>query len=150
MSADPTSMPAVSSWRTAPPRVKRASRLLLAYAGVVLAGMLWHAVETEFTQLSDLLRGLLRVAGITAIALWLPSLDRKAWWVAVSVSVVLAAIGLFGMVAVGYAAIQGDASLLTLLTRIVVPVYLLGHAAVILMQKDTRAHFGDARAVGSS
>ena len=142
-------MNVLSLWRAAPPPVKKASGLVLSYAVLVLMGTLWFAIETDFSQLRELGRGLLRAGGMAAIALWLPTLDKRAWWFAVMVCAVLVALGLVGIATVAFAGIRGDGASAGLLLRIAVPVYLLGQAAFVLVRKPTRALFRSACALAA-
>ena len=125
----------------APGTVKRASLLMLSYAVVVLIGTVWFAVQTDFSQTKELFRGLVRVAGISGLAFWLLTLDKRAWWLSIGACSFLAILGVIGIVTLGFAGLAYDTSLLWFVLKLVVPVYLLGHAVLILAKRETRDLF---------
>lgn len=123
-----------------PGSVNNVRWLLLLYAGAVLLGTLAFAMDTGFMEKREFLRGLVRVAGISYLAWWLPSLDRRAWWVSTLACGILAAIGIGTLM---LSLIAGGANGLTLwaATKVALPIYALTHAFIILMRRETRVHF---------
>lgn len=125
----------------APAKVKQASLLMLSYAAAILIGTVLFAVKTDFTHSKELIRGLVRVAGISYLAFWLLKLDKRAWWFAVVACAVFASFGVVGILTLGFVGIAHDASVFSLLLGVILPTYFLGHATLILVQRETRELF---------
>lgn len=123
-----------------PVSVTKVRRLMLLYAAAILLSTLVFAVDTGFMEKRELFRGLLRVAGFSYLAWWLPSLDKRAWWTSVIACGLLSAIGLVALLLV-VVGLDNGSSVLWALAKMAVPLYALGHAFLILVQSETRWHF---------
>ena len=129
-----------------PVPVKRASFLMLLYAGVIFISTTWFALQTDFSHREELFRGLVRVAGMTGLAFWLLTLDKKAWWLSIAACGFLAVLGVVGILTLGFAGVAYDTSLLWVVLNVAVPVYLLGHTTLLLAKRETRRVFGVSKA----
>ena len=130
----------------APASVKRASILMLLYAAFILTTTTWFALQTDFSHREELFRGLLRVAGITGLAFWLLTLNKNAWWFSIVACGLLAALGVIGILMLGFAGVVYDTTLLWLILKVAAPVYFLGHATLLLAKRETRQVFGVSKA----
>ncbi len=125
----------------APVQVKRASFLLLSYAFLVLIGTVSYAYESGGEDSRELIRGLVRVGGISYIAWWLLSLKKEAWWFAVGACGFLSALGVFGVGALLYAGSSLSSDFYLMGLKLIAPLYFLLHAFLILVREDTRSLF---------
>lgn len=130
----------------APAAVKRAMILMLLYAASILIITAWFALQTGFSHGEELLRGLIRVAGITGLAFWLLTLNKNAWWLSIVACGLLAALGVIGILAIGFAGAAYDTTLLWLIPKLAAPVYFLGHATLLLARRESRQAFGVSKA----
>jgi len=125
----------------APADVKKASLLIASYALVVLLGVVIAVVQVGIPEPTQTFRGLLRVLGMSCIAWWLLSLDKRAWWFAVVLIGFFLGIAAFGLVLMlYYGGISNDLVISTFL-KLALPLYLLTHALILLVQKTTRQYF---------
>lgn len=121
--------------------VKNASLLLATYAVWVLVGTVWYAVDTDFENTKELIRGLIRFGGVTYVAWWLLTLDKRAWWFAVAASGFFSSMGVLAIAMFIYIGSTYDSIFLVMIVKLLVPLYLLIHALIILCKKETRAQF---------
>lgn len=131
-----------SSINAAPEQVKRIFALVLAYVGFVLASTLWFAFQSEVVDMGELVRGLLRVLGMSALAYWLLGMSKPAWWVSVVVCGVLSVIGIAALVMLGIVGVMYGKPVMVNLLVLVIPAFLLSYATVLLLKRDTRVLFG--------
>ena len=128
--------------KTIPINVRLASRLILIYAIWVMIGALWFAFTTNFADMKWFLRGVLRFAGMTYLGLWLLTLNKQAWRFCVGACLFFLTMSALGISAMLYVAIaHNQQESLWVLLKFIFPIYLLGHAAVLLLKKETRSQF---------
>lgn len=124
-----------------PTSIKNVRRLMLLYVAVILIGTIIYAFDTGFVDKRELFRGMLRAAGFSYLAWWLPSLDKRAWWASVIACGVLAVLGLGALLLLPDLGAASNSAVLWTTLKVAVAVYALAHAFIILMQSETRNNF---------
>ncbi|KJS31028.1 MAG: hypothetical protein VR64_13175 [Desulfatitalea sp. BRH_c12] len=124
-----------------PAEVKRASKLIITYAVVVMLGALWHGFSSDFVDSKGFIRAIFRFIGMSYIGWWVLSMDKKAWWFGIISCAVLLVFGIVGIGFLLFADVTHDSKFLWLVVNVFFSVYLLGHAVLILIRGSTRNHF---------
>ena len=125
----------------APPPIKKAAGLIVAYGFFVLVGAIWFALESDFSDMRGFTRAVVRFGGLSITAWGLVSLQKWAWWLAVSLCGFFFIMGLIGVVALGILVTEHNMGALRQILSLGVPLYLLGHALFILLQPSIRQWF---------
>ncbi|MGE0087178.1 MAG: hypothetical protein AB7S75_22465 [Desulfococcaceae bacterium] len=127
-----------------PSEVKTASLLIISYGITVIILALWYGITNNFYDIKDYVRPIGRFIAMVCIGWWLLSLDKKSWWFAIISCLWLFLFGVIGLVSLliaSFSTSEYDLNFLWLGIRVIIPVYLLGHAGFILSKKATRNYF---------
>ncbi|HEX5830860.1 MAG TPA: hypothetical protein VFY16_07775 [Gemmatimonadaceae bacterium] len=129
-----------SSSRSAPPVVRIAATLLVAYGVVVVLNAALLQSAAGWAEWRDFPRALVRLGGMSLVAWGLLRGVRPAWWVAVVLGLLWFGAGVVtvGLMATGYAplALPGASLLFVSLS-----LALLGAAVATLLTPGGRAPF---------
>lgn len=124
-----------------PFNIKKASLLMATYGFWILIWAIWFAFDTNFENSKELFRGIVRFAGMTYLAWWLLSLNKKSWWFAIGACGFFATMGFIGIISFIYLGVTTDRTYLLILLKLLVPTYLLSHVFAILINPKNRKLF---------
>lgn len=126
--------------KNAPAEVKRASALIFVYAFAVLTTLAISLISEGITDSYQTMRAVSRTVVMSYLAWSLLSLDRRIWWITTILIGVILSIAAFSFsLAIFYGGLE--TSVLGMIAKAVLPMYLLGHAFLILVRPETRRHF---------
>jgi hypothetical protein len=127
----------------APPNVKKIVGLLSGYAIIVAVVTIAFGLQTGFSDRRELAQGVIRFAGVLTMAWWLLSGQKAAWWFTLIVCLLMSCLGILGILLLSLLVLTDTADVWSHLISLIVSVYLLTHASILLLNRETRDFYAN-------
>jgi len=125
----------------APLNIKKIFAMMIGYATIVAVGALVNAIQTELSDPREFIHGAFRVISFVIMSFWLLSGQKQAWWFAVISCILLACLGILGLIVFSALSLTHGLDLFRLILAFILGTYLLSHAAILLLKGETRSYF---------